>query len=112
MATAVRDSIRPISAHSWVVGDRLLLSREAGKPPGNIPGDGTDFSYAFRKVDTALQPQQPAVQVPFPLVYDAGDVHAVWQIGDSFLKIVVPSSPHTTREHITPDTIRDMKLDL
>lgn len=112
MATAVRDSIRPISAQSWIVGDRLLLSREAGKSPGNIPIDGTDFSYAFREVNTALQPQQPEVQVPFPLVYDAGDVHAVWQIGDSFLKIVVPSSPHTTREHTALDTIRDMRLDL
>jgi hypothetical protein len=75
------------------------------------PKNGKHILSAM-EFNTTLQPQQPEAQVRFPLVHDAGDIHAVWQIGNSFLKIVVPSSPHTTREHITLDTISDMKLDL
>jgi hypothetical protein len=112
MGAAVRDSIQSIDAQTWIVGDRLLLTRETGYSPGNIPSDKEDTSYAFREVSTPPQPQEPAAKVPSPLVYDFGDIYAVWQIGNSFLKIVVPVLVHTTREHVTLATVRGMDLDM
>jgi hypothetical protein len=112
MEAAVRDSIQTIDAQTWIVGDRLLLTRETGYSPGNIPSDKEDTSYAFREVSTPPQPQEPAAKVPSPLVYDLGDIYAVWQIGNSFLKIVVPVSVHTTREHVTLANVRGMDLDM
>lgn len=111
MSVAVRDSIRAISEDTWIVGNKLLLRREA-KSPENIPDSDGDFSYALREVCSPLTSQQPSATIPFPLVYDAGDVHAVWKVGDSFLKIVIPSSETATREHVTLDTIHRMALGL
>lgn len=43
-------------------------------------------------------------------MYDAGDVHAVWEIGEAFLKVIIPASPYTTREHVTLEALHKMKL--
>jgi hypothetical protein len=108
MSVEVKNSLRPISEQSWIIGEKLLLWREIGTSPGNIPSGNNDFSYAFREVDDPPETEQPGANIPFTLVYDAGDTHAVWKIGDSFLKVIVPSSPYTTREHIALGIVRDM----
>lgn len=111
MSRAVRESIRAVTENSWIVGGKLLISREA-KSPNNIPSGDDDFSYAFRELDEPPTTQRSTAKIPFPLVYDAGDAHAVWKIGDSFLKVVIPSSTTTTREHITLELISEKALDL
>lgn len=113
MSTAVRDSIQALTDDSWIVGGKLLISREA-KSPNNIPSGDDDFWYAFRELDEPLTAQVSTAEIPFPLVYDVGLIiaHAVWKIGDSFLKVIVPSSTTVTREHTTIDTISEMALDL
>jgi hypothetical protein len=57
MTVAVRDSIQPISAHSWLIGDRLLLTRETGHSPGTIPSSSSDISYALKEVRSPPQPR-------------------------------------------------------
>lgn len=86
--------------------------KQSHQSPNNIPSGNDEFSYAFRELEEPLTAQQPTARIPFPLVYDAGDVHAVWKIGDSFLKIVVPSSMTTTCEHISLDIVSKMALNL
>ena len=36
--------------------------------------------------------------------------HAVWEIGNAFLKVIIPSSPHVTREHSTLKALHEMEL--
>lgn len=113
MSTAVRDSIQALTEDSWIVGGKLLISREA-KSPNNIPSGDDDFLYAFRELDEPPTIRSSTAKIPFPLVYDVGLIiaHAVWKIGDSFLKVIVPSSTTATREHVTIDAISKMALDL
>jgi hypothetical protein len=108
MSTAVRDSICAIDGNSWIIGGKLMLSREAGSSKGNITSGKDGFSYAFRELSGPPPASRPSLALPFPLVYDVGDAHAVWKIGDSFLKVIIPDSQETTREHDTLNTIRPM----
>lgn len=50
----------------------------------------------------------PAQRCLSTLVYDAGDIHAVWKVGDSFLKVIIPDSQETTCEHVTLNGIRHL----
>lgn len=108
MSAAVRDSLRAIDEDTWIIGGKLLLSRAPRRSPDNISSGEDDFSYAFCEVEGPPPGKQSASAIPFPLVYDAGDSHAVWKVGDSYLKIIVPDSQKTTREHVTLDRIRHM----
>lgn len=108
MSTAVSESIRAIDGQSWIIGDKLILSHEAGISKNNITSGKDGFSYAFREVTGPLPGSRPGSTVPFPLMYDACDIHAVWKAGDSFLKVIIPDSQEMTREHITPNGIRHM----
>ena len=111
MATRhVNKSLRTIAENTWAVNEKFLLTRqrqqdqEAGSHAWQ---DDEGWSYALTEPNEPLPPPHEVEQdVPFPLVYDAGGMtiysgHAVWKVGNAFLKIIVPDSPLATREHVT-----------
>jgi hypothetical protein len=112
MATRhVNKSLRTIDENTWAVGEKYLLSRERQQTEGGSGShawkDDEGWYYALTEPIEPLPPPHEIEQaVPFPLVYDAGGMtiysgHAVWKVGNAFLKIIVPDSPLATREHVT-----------
>jgi aminoglycoside phosphotransferase len=98
---AVRDSIREVDANTWLIGDRILLSRQALPLSGPSWGNGSGSCYV---VSDAPSPPPPSKPLPagseFRKVYDAGDSAAAWFIGDAVCKVKI-LNPNSTREHIT-----------
>lgn len=111
MATCpVRESLRSFGDQSWIFGNKLILSHEPGRSPNNISCGDNDFSYAISEINEPDVASQSTSTTPFPLVYDVGDAHAVWRVGDAYLKISIPASPHSTREHVTLNTLHQKEL--
>ncbi|KAK0701521.1 hypothetical protein B0T21DRAFT_455797 [Apiosordaria backusii] len=107
----VRESIREINDKSWVIGGRILLSRQSLPPSsGTFWGDGTGSFYTI--TDAPHPPSEylplPATSHPFEKVYDVGDAHATWIIGEAALKVqLVPKEiPSVTREHVTINEVK------
>lgn len=106
MSRRVSESLRPVSLSSWSLGDNIILSRQQ-----NVEGrwrDNDGRCYSISTEDRLPTPPGSFLPVPFPLIYDAGcglrlDFgHAVWKIGNAFLKVLATGSlSDTTREHIT-----------
>ena len=112
MATRhVNKSLRTIDENTWAVSEKYLLTRRRQQTEEGSGShaweDDEGWFYALTEADAPLPPPHEIEQaVPFPLVYDAGGMtiysgHAVWKVGDAFLKIIVPDSPLATREHVT-----------
>ncbi|KAK4197628.1 hypothetical protein QBC40DRAFT_101337 [Triangularia verruculosa] len=110
----VRESIREINDNSWVIGGRILLSRQSSPPlSGTFWGDGTGSFYTI--TDAPHPPSEyfslPATS-PFEKVYDRGEVSAVWIIGEAVLKarrlqkMFLPA----TREHVTLNELKKRSL--
>lgn len=100
----VNESLRAIDCQTWLVGDRLLLSRASTTSPGYLWSDGHGSFYSVSEAPgtpPASQPLSTTSSDPIRLVYDAGGVSAVWEIGNAFLKAKISNSPSTTREHVT-----------
>jgi len=105
MATRhVNKSLGTIDENTWAVNEKFLLIRRRCQPKtqeaGNHAWQGDEgWSYALAGSNEPLPP-------PHEIEKDAGGVtiysgHAVWKIGNAFLKIIVPDSPLATREHTT-----------
>ncbi|KAJ0161698.1 hypothetical protein CTA2_5793 [Colletotrichum tanaceti] len=102
----VNESLREIDSQTWLVGDRLLLSRSSTASPNDLWGDGCGSFYS---VSVSEAPGTPLASHALSttssdlirLVYDAGGISAVWEIGNAFLKVKMSNSPSTTREHVT-----------
>lgn len=99
----VRESIREINDNSWLVGDRILLSRISNRFPSSGPtwSDGKGSFYAVSDAPRPLPPSRPlSATANIQMVYDAGGVSAVWRIGEAFCK-VKDLNMNSTREHVT-----------
>ncbi|QKX63674.1 uncharacterized protein TRUGW13939_10845 [Talaromyces rugulosus] len=106
----VRESILEIDDHSWIVGDRLIISLQPAVPSGPFWSDGADAFYTISEL--ASQQPQPQTRSLSPtsrikLVHDAGDANAAWRIGEAFLKVQKQSHQQRTREHTTLDFLHD-----
>lgn len=98
----VNESIREINDNSWLIGDRILLSRNRSPSSGSTWSDGKDSFYAISEAPCPLPPSRPlSATANIRMVYDAGGVSAVWRIGEAFCKVKVLNSANSTREHVT-----------
>jgi len=105
----VRESLRSFGENSWIFGNRLILSYEPGNSPNNISCGNNDFSYSISETNEPYISSQ-SISTYFPLIHDAGDAHAVWKVGDAYLKISIPASPYSTREHVTLNSLHKKEL--
>lgn len=98
----VNESIREINDKSWLIGDRILLSRSRSPSSGPTWSDGKDSFYSISEAPYPLPPSRPLSSTAnIRMVYDAGGVSAVWRIGEAFCKVKVLNSANSTREHVT-----------
>ncbi|KAK3692970.1 hypothetical protein B0T22DRAFT_525530 [Podospora appendiculata] len=100
----VNDSVEQIDDDSWLIGGRMLLSRQTSPVPGQP--SWSDGKGAFFVLSDAPSPRPTPRSVArtegeIPRVYDAGDQSAVWRAGEAFIKVQDISFPLATREHVT-----------
>jgi serine/threonine protein kinase len=97
---SVRESIREIDDDTWLIGERLLLSR-ASAADGTW-GDENGGGYLLSDAPLPLPKTRPlSDNRDIKLIHDAGDVSAVFRIGEAYCKVRVLDVPDATREHIT-----------
>lgn len=102
-ARPVNQSIQEVNDNCWLIGDRILLSRQDSPLSDFSWSDGQgSFFYKTAEATYPLPPTRPlSITAPFHLVHDAGTKSAVWSIGqDTFCKVKI-LDPDTTREHVT-----------
>lgn len=100
-ACPVNESIQEINDNSWVIGNKLLLSRRLSPLSDCAWSDGYGAFYDISEPVHPLPPSRPlSARTEIRKVYDAGGVSAVWCIGDAFCKVKV-LNPNATREHVT-----------
>ena len=96
----VKESIREIDDNSWLIGNRILLSRTSRLEC--TWGDGNGGGYSISDAPLPLPESRPLSDTgDIKLVYNAGDVSAVFSIGDAFCKVRILDIPEVTREHVT-----------
>ncbi|KAH8697398.1 hypothetical protein BGW36DRAFT_427364 [Talaromyces proteolyticus] len=105
----INTSIREISDNSWLIADNLLLSRQQTVSPSLA--SWSDENGAFFVLSSATAPIPETRPLPatseLQKVYDAGDVSAVWRVGEAFIKLKDLITPKATREHTTLQYLRD-----
>ena len=106
-ARTVTESIQEINNNSWLVGDRILLSRRCSPSPGSKWSDGKGSLIVISEAPYPLPPCRslPAT-IHIQKIYDAGGVPAVCSIGDGFCKVTI-LDPHAKREHVTLDYLHN-----
>jgi len=108
-ARPVNESIQEINDNSWIIGDRILLSRRRSPPSGSAWSDGKGSFYVISEAPYPLPPSRPlSATTHIEKVYDAGGVSAVWSIGDAFCKVKI-LDPDATREHVTLDYLHNKR---
>ncbi|KAF9768340.1 hypothetical protein IL306_014374 [Fusarium sp. DS 682] len=96
----VRESIREIDDNSWLIGNKILLSRASLSEC--TWGDGNDGGYSISVAPLPLPESRPLSDTSdIKLVYDARGASAVFSIGDAFCKVRILDVPDVTREHVT-----------
>ncbi|KAK4159715.1 kinase-like domain-containing protein [Cladorrhinum sp. PSN259] len=110
----VNDSIQAIDSTSWLIGEKLLLSRQVSpssnpNQPSWSDGRGTFFVLSDAPSPLPQHQPHPADSTELPLVYAAGDLSAVWRAGEAFIKARDLSSPQSTREHATLEFLQGKK---
>nr|POF14349.1 hypothetical protein CFP56_03373 [Quercus suber] len=116
MLSHVRDSLRQVNDSSWIIGGKLLLTRYAQDKQIHadelIPtwSAGPESYFMITEPRHLPAPQTPQPEIPFVKVYDAGDAHVCWKIGDAFLKLIEIDDPGVTPEHVTIRYLETLKL--
>jgi hypothetical protein len=108
----INDSIQTITDSSWVIGGKLVLSRQH-LPSPTQPSWG-DSNGGFFVLSDAPSPlphcrPHPEDSTTLPLVYSAGDQSAVWRVGEAFLKVRDRRYPKVTHEHVTLEYLHNKK---
>ncbi|ESZ99489.1 hypothetical protein SBOR_0054 [Sclerotinia borealis F-4128] len=99
----VNESIQEINENSWVIGNRILLSRQRSPSSNYTWSDGKGLFYVISEAPYPLPAPRPLpATTHIEMVYDAGGVSAVWSICDALCKVKI-LDPNATREHITLD---------
>ena len=93
-STHVNDSIQAAieADDSWLIGEKLLLSRRASASPHPDQPSWSDGKGAFFVLSDAPSPlpehqSHPADSTELPRVYAAGHQSAVWRAGEAFIKV-------------------------
>jgi hypothetical protein len=108
---AVRDSLAGPSLDSRIIGNKVLLSRHSPRTHESTWRDEDDFTFPISEGLSELSHDtKPSPTTTFPLVYDAGDAHAVWKIGNAYLKVMKGYDPLATRDHVTLKAMNNRNL--
>ncbi|KAF5019687.1 hypothetical protein F66182_8284 [Fusarium sp. NRRL 66182] len=95
----VRDSMRQIDDNSWLIGDKILISRTSSS---ECTWGGSDGGYTVSETPYPLPETQPAsANADIERVEDMGDQIATFRIGDALCKVKDIRVPQATREHVT-----------
>lgn len=99
------ESIEEINDNSWLIGDRIFLSRQRSPSSEFTWSDGKDSFYVISEAPYPLSPSRPlSATTHIQVVYDVGRVLVVWSIGDAFCKRKI-LDPDATREHVTLENL-------
>ncbi|APA09042.1 hypothetical protein SS1G_02915 [Sclerotinia sclerotiorum 1980 UF-70] len=102
-ACPINESVQEVDENSWVIGYRILLTRQRFPSSKYTWNDGKGFFYVFSEAPCPLPASRPlAATTHIEMIYDAGGASAVWSIGDAFCKVKI-LDPDATREHVTLD---------
>lgn len=121
-------SIREINSCSWLIGGKLVLSRQPFLSP-NCPSwpDGEGAFFTVSDAPDPVPESQPLpedtpdfkpqglrfapLSHPLGLVYSAGSDAAVWRAGDAFIKVhyIGSDRANMTREHTTLEFLHAKK---
>ncbi len=99
----VNNSIQAVNDESWVIGGKLLLSRQPAPSPTQPSwSDGKGGFFVLSDAPSPFPSVQPHSEdsAELPLVYAAGDQSAVWCAGDAFIKVRDLRHQKFTREHV------------
>ncbi|CZT52693.1 uncharacterized protein RSE6_14051 [Rhynchosporium secalis] len=97
----VNESLQEIDDESWIIGDRIIISRRYSPTSDFTWSDGRGSYYTVSEAPDPLPPSRTLPSAsPIEKVYDAGGVSAVWRIGGAFCKVKI-LDPDATREHVT-----------
>ncbi|KAH7333444.1 hypothetical protein BKA65DRAFT_460222 [Rhexocercosporidium sp. MPI-PUGE-AT-0058] len=108
-ARPVNESIQEINDNSWVIGDRILLSRQRSPSSAFTWSDGKGLFYVISEAPYPLPPSRPLpATTHIKMVHDAGGVSAVWSIGNAFCKVKILDLG-ATREHVTLDYLHNKR---
>ena len=108
-ARPVNESIQEINDDSWIIGDRILLSRRWSSPSDSAWSDSEGSFYVISEASNPLPPSRPlSATTHIKKVYDAGEASAVWNIGGAFFKVKL-LDPDATREHVTLDYLHSKR---
>ena len=95
------NSIKEINADSWLIGNDILLCRGSSQSSYTSWSDGKGSLFSLSKAFHPLPPTRQLTSTnTIRLIYDAGGVSAVWNIGVAFCKIKILDQC-ATREHVT-----------
>ncbi len=101
-ARPLNESIREINDNSWVIGDRILLTRQSSPSSGSTWSDGKGSFYVISEAPYPLPSSRPLPATSqIQIVHEAGGESAVWSIGNAFCKVKTILDPVATREHVT-----------
>ncbi|KAK3333073.1 hypothetical protein B0T19DRAFT_417073 [Cercophora scortea] len=111
----VNDSIEQIDDSSWLIGGRMLLSRQqslSSEQPSWSDGKGAFFVISDAPTPRPSPRSVAGTEGEIPRVYDADDLSAVWRAGEAFIKVQNIAFPQATREHVTLQFLEEKgKLD-
>ncbi|KAF4952720.1 hypothetical protein FSARC_12588 [Fusarium sarcochroum] len=97
----VRDSLKEIDEHSWLIDDKLILRR---LPSAQDPlwKDSNGWHFTISDAPSPLPNAKPlSPDSPVKLVYDVGDASVVFDLGDALLRV---KKRHEFRD-ITPEHV-------
>ncbi|KAK3905926.1 kinase-like domain-containing protein [Staphylotrichum tortipilum] len=100
----VNDSIEAIDDNSWLIGRKLVLSRQpstSSTQPSWNDSNGGFFELSDAPSPLPATQPHPENSIELPRVYAAGDQSAIWRAGEAFIKIRDLRYPSITREHVT-----------
>lgn len=109
-ARPVDHSIQEIDDDSWIIGNRILLSRQASPTSSFQWSDGAGSFYVISDASYPLPPSRPLPATSnIQMVYNAGGASAVWSVGDAFCKVKILDRC-ATREHVTLNYLNNKRL--
>ncbi|POR37709.1 Uncharacterized protein TPAR_02087 [Tolypocladium paradoxum] len=103
----INESIREIDGDCWLIGDKLLLSRQCS-PSSDHPSwsDGNGLFYVLSEATDPPPESRPLSETSeLQKVYDIQTFSSVWRVGEAFIKVKKPLIPDATREHVTLDYV-------
>jgi serine/threonine protein kinase len=94
-----------------VIGNKIFLTRHSPGTHESTWSDEDGSTFSISEDLPEVSPDTPlSSSTSFPLVYDAGDAHAVWKIGNAYLKVAKIFDALETREHITLNAMNAQNL--